>query len=251
MTKLPAVLLVLAVALATPLPNRAQSGAGPRLAFDVASIKPHLLTPGPFRSSTQVDPQGIRYSNVTLKSAIAQAYSVASYQIIGGPEWLASERYDILAKAVAPAPKPQLMLMLRTLLEERFGLRLHQETRELPIYALVVEKGGPKIRPVEDTGSTELGGGDDHQLAARQVSMEVLARTFSRQFGRQVIDLTGLHGVFDFNLDFAPDDAAPSNDGLAPSIFTAVQEQLGLRLEARKGPVEVVVIDHAEKPSQN
>ena len=251
MTKLPAVFLALAVALATPLANRAQSGAGPRLAFDVASIKPHPPTPGPFRSSTQVDPQGIRYSNVTLKSAIAQAYSVASYQISGGPEWLASERYDILAKAAAPAPKPQLMLMLRALLEERFGLRLHQETRELPIYALVVGKGGPKIRPVEDTGATELGGGDDHQLTARQVSMETLAKTFSRQFGIQVVDLTNIRGVFDFNLDYAPDDVAPSDDGLAPSIFTALQEQLGLRLDPRRNPVEVVVIDHAQKPSQN
>jgi uncharacterized protein (TIGR03435 family) len=251
MTKLPVVLPVLAMVLATPFPNRAQSVAGPRLAFDVASIKPHLPTPGPFRSSTQVDPQGIRYSNVTLKSAIAQAYSVASYQIIGGPEWLASERYDIMAKAGTPTPKPQLMLMLRALLEERFGLRLHQETRELPIYALVVGKGGPKIRPVEDTGATELGGGDDHQLTARQVSMEALARTFSRQFNRQVVDMTGLHGVFDFNLDYAPGDAATPDDALAASIFTAVQEQLGLRLEARKGPVEVVVIDHTGKPSQN
>jgi uncharacterized protein (TIGR03435 family) len=198
-----------------------------------------------------VDPEGIRYSNVTLKSAIAQAYSVASYQITGGPEWLASERYDIAAKASAAAPRPQLMLMLRTLLEERFGLRLHQETRELPIYALVVGKGGPKIRAVADTGATELGGGDDHQLTARQVSMEALVRTFSRQFGIQVVDLTGLHGVFDFNLDYVPDDVAPSDDTVAPSIFTAVQEQLGLRLDPRKGPVEVVVIDHAGKPSQD
>src|ERR1700689_3328026 len=126
MTKPSTVLLVMAVALATPLPSRAQFGAGPRLAFDVASIRPHVLTPGPFRSSTQVDPKGIRYSNVTLKSAIAQAYSVASYQITGGPDWLVSERYDIVAKAATPAPKPQLMLMLRTLLEERFGVRLHQ-----------------------------------------------------------------------------------------------------------------------------
>lgn len=251
MTKLPALFLVLAVALATSLPNRAQSIAGPRLAFDVASIKSHLPTPGPFRSSTQVDPQGIRYSNVILKSAIAQAYSVASYQITGGPEWLGLERYDIVAKAAAPAPKPQLMLMVRTLLEERFGLRLHQETRELPIYALVVGKGGPKIRLVADTGATEIGGGDDHQLTARQVSMEALARTLSRQFGRQVVDMTGLQGVFDFNLDYAPDEVAPSDGGSAPSIFTALQEQLGLRLEARKGPVEVVVIDHADKPSQN
>jgi uncharacterized protein (TIGR03435 family) len=250
MTKLPTVLLV-AVALATPLPNGAQSRSDPRLAFDVASIKPHLVSPGPFRSTTHVDPEGIRYSNVTLKDAIAQAYSVASYQITGGPEWLSSERYDIAAKAATPAPKPQLMLMLRTLLEERFGLKLHQETRELPIYALVVGKGGPKMRPVKDTGSTEMGGGDDHQLTARQVSMEALARTFSRQFGRQVLDLTGLPGVFDFNLDYAPDNVAPSDDGLAPSIFTALQEQLGLRLEARKGLVEVVVIDHAEKPSEN
>jgi uncharacterized protein (TIGR03435 family) len=251
MTKLPTVLLVLALALSTPLPNRAQLGAGPRLAFDVASIKPHVPTPGPFRSSANVDPEGIRYSNVTLKSAIAQAYSVASYQIAGGPEWLASERYDIVAKAAAPAPKPQLMLMLRSLLEDRFGVRLHQETRELPIYALLVGKSGPKIRPVEDTGATEMGGGDNHQLTARQVSMKALAGTFSRQFGMQVVDMTGLRGVFDFNLDYAPDDIATSDVGSAPSIFTAVQEQLGLRLDARKGPVEVVVIDHAERPSQN
>jgi uncharacterized protein (TIGR03435 family) len=143
------------------------------------------------------------------------------------------------------------MLMLQTLLEDRFQRKVHLETKELPIYALVVAKNGTKVHAIKDEGDTEIGGGDGHQFTARQVSMQVFAGALARQFGSPVLDMTGLTGVYDITLDYAHDDSAAADNGPGPSIFTALQEQLGLKLEPRKGPVEVLVVDRAERPSQN
>jgi uncharacterized protein (TIGR03435 family) len=220
-----------------------------RPAFEVASIKLHPYVPGPLSVTGGVTSAGVRLTNATLKNCITKAYGVPPYLISGGPGWLASERYDIDAKAATAAPRAQLMLMLQTLLEDRFQLKVHLETKEQPIYALVVAKNGPKIHPVKDEDDMEING-NSHQFTARQVSMQEFAGALARQFGSPVQDMTGLKGVYDFALDLAPEGSV-ADDGPSPSIFAALQEQLGLRLEARKGPMEVLVVDRAERASQN
>jgi uncharacterized protein (TIGR03435 family) len=222
-----------------------------RPAFEVASVKLHQPAPGPFRSSSSVEAGGIDFTNVNLKGCIRQAYDIQTYRISGGPDWLAEERYDIVAKAASAVPKARLMLMLQTLLEDRFQLKLHRETKELPIYALVVAKNGPKIHAGKEEGETEIGGGA-HLIDSRGMTMKALAGVLSRlspQVDLPVFDMTGLRGVFDVTLDFEADEKSDADSG--QSIFTALQEQLGLKLEPRKGPVETLVIDHAVKPADN
>src|SRR5690349_3137039 len=132
---------------------RAQTPPAARPAFEVASVKVHIRTPGPLRAYSHVQPAGIDFNNVALKGCIRSAYGMEAYRILGGPDWTASERYDIVAKAAAAAPKDQLMLMLQTLLEDRFKLKVHRETRELPVYGLVVARNGPKLRPGKEDGA--------------------------------------------------------------------------------------------------
>ncbi|HEY1340098.1 MAG TPA: TIGR03435 family protein [Bryobacteraceae bacterium] len=239
------VLLVLCVAWAqTPLTARP--------AFEVASVKVHPRTPGPLRAYSHVQPAGIDFNNVALRGCIRSAYGMEQYRILGGPDWMTSERYDIVAKASAAAPKDQLMLMLQALLEDRFKLKVHRETRELPVYGLVVGKNGPKLRPGKEDGATEVGGAR-HLIDSRGMSMKQLAgflSEFTQRSGMPVLDMTGLDGLFDITLDFAGDDAAAAANGDTPDIFTAVL-QLGLKLEPRKSPLEVLVVDSAQKPSEN
>jgi uncharacterized protein (TIGR03435 family) len=240
MTKSLALYLCLPAALLAQSPDAAD-----RPAFEVASVKPHLPDPGPFRSSSSIETGGIHFTNVTLQSCIGRAYGVPSNRLSGGPDWLTEERYDIVAKAEAAAPKARLMVMLQTLLENRFQLRLHREAKELPIYALVAAKNGPKIRPGKQDGETEMGGAT-HLIDSRGMTMTALAGVLprlSQDVDRPVFDMTGLTGVFDIIFDVDADSGQ--------SIFTALQEQLGLKLEARKAPVEILIIDHATKPSNN
>jgi uncharacterized protein (TIGR03435 family) len=144
------------------------------------------------------------------------------------------------------------MQMLRALLEERFQLALHRETKELRVYALVMGKGGPKIREVQDDGSAaEIGSGEGHPIKAHHVSMKLLASALQGSVGDPVVDATGLTELFDFTLDFTLDESTSPDREWGQTLFEAVQRQLGLNLEARKGPVEVIVIDHVEKPSGN
>jgi uncharacterized protein (TIGR03435 family) len=139
--------------------------------------------------------------------------------------------------------------MLQALLEERFKLVVHRETKELPVFALVVGKKGPKFHEVKDDGSgAEIGGGDGHQIKAHHISMKLLAGALQGYIGDPVLDETGLTGLYDLNLDFTTDENMAA-EGLR--VFDAVQQQLGLKLEGRKGPVGVVVIDHFEKPHAN
>jgi bla regulator protein BlaR1 len=233
--------------------GRAQSRSAARLEFEVASIKPHKPEAGPLRVSSSVENGRLNYINVTLKNCIRQAYGLRPYQISGGPGWLTDDRYDVVAKAAGPASKAQVMQMLQALLADRFKLTYHFETREMPVYTLVIAKNGPKIKDAKDDGNgAEIGGDPQHPLIARNVSMALFAGALSRlqELDRPVLDGTGLTGVFNFTLDYAPEDAA-SPDKAGPSIFTALAEQLGLKLEVSKGPVEILVIDHVEKPSGN
>jgi uncharacterized protein (TIGR03435 family) len=158
-----------------------------------------------------------------------------------------SAGYDIKAKAEGNAGD-DLWPMVQTLLADRFQLKFHRETRELPIYALVVAKNGAKLHAVSAAGlGVGMGKG---RFNGRGADMPTLASVLSNELGRLVFDRTGLSGFYDFTLTFEPDDTRAA-DTAGPSLFTALQEQLGLRLEPQKGPVETLVIDHAEKPSAN
>jgi uncharacterized protein (TIGR03435 family) len=192
-------------------------------------------------------------SNVTVRRLIWGAYDVSAFQIVGGPGWVDTEHYDINATAgqTGEISRERLAQMLKDLLANRFGLRLHSETRNLAAYALLIDKNVPKL--TENTGSAVPGismneASGRAQIAATSVSMAKLAITLGNQLGRAVIDKTGMEGTYDFRLEWNPDQATASS---APSLFTALREQLGLRLESQKAQVEVLVIDNLEKPSQN
>jgi len=223
-------------------------------AFDVASVKPTRNgrnAEGFSRSSVNVPSPGrFLATNSSLDECIRWAYEVKDYQI-SGPDWLNSDAasFDIEAKAPPETPIAQIRLMVQTLLAERFKLRLHRETRMLSIYVLVAGKNGPKLQAGDADGrmGTSTGGG---RMVAHHVSMAQFAYQLSREIGRPVFDKTGIEGAFDITLEYAPVNSADA--GPRPSIFTAIQERTGLRLEAAKGPVEILVIDHMEKlPTEN
>jgi uncharacterized protein (TIGR03435 family) len=250
--------------------------------FDVAAVKPD--NSGANVLGIRVVPGGgLRAVNATLRSLIREAYQVRDFQLSGGPAWLDSARYDIEAKGqVEPGSQEQtglqIMNMLQALLADRFQLRIHRETREMPIYALLVAKNGPKLEPSRgvcfdptagvpppptlpgQSPSRPCGGfnNSSNQMLGATVGMSHFAANLSKFIGRTVVDRTGLKGTYDIALQWKPYEGQafleptepPANDS-QPSIFTAVQEQLGLRLESQRGPVEVLVIDRAEKPSEN
>jgi uncharacterized protein (TIGR03435 family) len=238
-------------------------------AFEVATVKPAV-----------VDEKGryIRMQSVnrfyakgfTLNALVAAAYSLTPRAISGGPAWTDSERYDILASTpgdVQPNPDEQ-MSMLRKLLSDRFQLTFHREPKELPVFALTVAKGGPKLKPstappselpyLINTVYPEEKGGVHVLLPARNATMMQFVAMLQRAvLDRSVVDKTGLSGTYDFDLEWTPDESQFSGnlprsvEFTKPSLFAAMQEQLGLRLEATKGPVQALVIDRVERPSEN
>ena len=315
-----------------------------KLEFEVASIKPSALPgrgvngvirPGPQGGPGSGDPGRVTYKLSTIRDLMVDAYSVKRYQVSGGPNWLDSELFDIVAKVPEGATKEQVKVMLQNLLAERFKLTLHHETKELPMYSLVVGAKGPKLKdstitdtpPVSDSQTKEGGRGEPGAQADAPLpplprglekgqikmgpdgcpemppmtggragnfmvmtpsgecmisngqTMDGLTQQLSNRLDRPVIDQTGLKGKYDLKLRYDPSsmpggrggpirmikdgpgpgpaDGDPANrlapDGDSPpSIFNALQEQLGLKLEARKGPVDLLVIDHVEKtPTEN
>jgi uncharacterized protein (TIGR03435 family) len=287
--------------IAIPIFSQAPVEANPQ--FEVASIKVH---PPPFNRIGITNQNGrFLATGFNLKMLVGRGYGVPELRVFGGPAWVESERYDIEAKAPAVGGPQQLQLMIKALLEERFQLKAHKEMRELPVYELVVARGGPKLKvsaeqnpapasPGPDArgrgdalpgalaglrGGTPppvgqcppgpvppgLFGGGRGCLQGSSIPLTTLTNSLQNQLGRPVIDKTGLTGRFDFKLEWIPGaeqapgpfgpnpevPPPPVSDLSGPSIFTALQEQLGLRLESAKGPVEVVVIDSAEKPSEN
>jgi uncharacterized protein (TIGR03435 family) len=234
-------------------------------AFDAASIKPakagmrgYSIRPLPGRLST---------SNTTLGMLVAEAYHVYDFQVSGGPKWINADRYDIEAKAEGES-KPseaQLRGMLQKLLADRFRLVVHGETRELPVYALEVGKGGPKFQASpefqasKDTGEAPMFRVfQRRQITAARAPLAYLVEALSFLVGRPVVDKTGLEGKYDYKLEWTPDEtqvrsdeAAPQVEGNVPSLASAIQEQMGLRLQSQRAPVEIVVIDRAEKASVN
>ena len=264
----------------------AQSPARPQ--FEVASIKPSVS-----QRIMNVRPlPGRLTADATLQILVQYAYGVEPFQVVGVPNWLASQRYQIEAKADAAASRDRMFLMLQSLLEDRFQLKTHRDTKELPVFALVPGKGGLKLPPPKegmcvdsavDAPAEWVGAGRmtppgqgqptmgqcgsvvvyfesaGARMKGGKIAMPELVRTLSKVLGRSVIDQTGFTGLFDLHLDFVPDETTPSmpppppgsgiSDGV--SIVEALQQQLGLRLQSTKGPVPVMVVDHAEPPSAN
>jgi len=185
-----------------------------------------------------------------LRKIILAAYNIPEdrqYSLVG-PDWLATEHFDIQARFPVDTPVPQMRQMLQVLLAERFGMTLHSETREEPAYALVVAKAGLKIHPVQ-AGQPSTSSLPGH-IEARKIPLQKLADLLGLVLDRPVIDSTSVAGVFDFTLEWSQDGAADATSG--PSILAALEEQLGLKLESRKSPVHVLVIDHIAKfPTEN
>jgi len=198
---------------------------------------------------------------VPLKAVLMEAFKVKMEQI-EGPSWLETDFFDISAKIPDGAARDQVPAMLETLLTERFKLAAHREDRVRSGYVLVVDKGGPKFKEAKPDGDRPLNGIQGvgrGELTGLGADMGLFARRLAVVVGRTVVDRTGLTGKYDFKLQWTPDtsqamrspDEPPADHASGPSIFSAIQEQLGLRLEASKGPVEILVIDHIEKPSAN
>jgi uncharacterized protein (TIGR03435 family) len=233
--------------------------------FEVASIKRSPPAGGEGRQTTGFQiPGGGRLNsmNTPLRMLVTFAYDVQDFQISGGPGWANSETYDITAKAAENATLPQLRAMIQTLLREQFKLAVRRETKEAPIYALVVAKGGAKIQEDTTSAQTMMMQRGRGKAVAQKATLAMFAHTLGMIAGRPVVDKTGLASTYKFDLSWTPDaseggppalggpDAAPL-DSSGPSLFTALQEQLGLKLEAARGPVEFLVIEGAEKPSEN
>jgi len=284
--------------------------------FEVASIKP--ADPNGRGVMMRGGPGQVNFTGVTLRLLIQQAYGVRDFQISGGPAWMNSDRYEIVAKPPADEPaiprdptqatdeqrqtfNKRRQAMLQALLADRFQLKVHRETKEMPTYILTLAKGGAKIKdnggktsdPNMRPGMMRMGPG---AITAAQTTMPNLIQLLSQLTCRTVVDQTGLTGKYDIDLKYTPDASAMCSpfggappplppgagagpgpggqvavlsggpggpgpggrgpdftppDPNGPTIFTALQDQLGLKLESGKGPVEIIVIDHAEKPSEN
>jgi uncharacterized protein (TIGR03435 family) len=223
--------------------------------FEVAVIRPSQVSPSSGTSFNVFEGGRLKITNEPVKLLIRAAFRLQNAQIAGGPSWLDSDRYDIEAKTGGPEKiqNDQMGPLLQSLLADRFRLKFHRETRELSVYALVAEKnqkGGPKLKPKaegEVTAMNTHSGSGTSQLEGIAVSMEALANYVGNRLGRIVVDKTGLSESYDFTLEWAPEGVNSS----FPYLATALHEQLGLRLESQKSPVEVLVIDSLKRPSEN
>jgi uncharacterized protein (TIGR03435 family) len=233
--------------------------------FDVASIRPH--TPVPHERSHIISASNsgsFQTINVPLKAIIQYAFDMPQSRIVNAPDWTSSQPFDIEAKSddalnqrlhdlPSDQAKPIKLAMIQSLLADRFGLKTHREQRELPLYDLVVAKTGSKLFPAKSDGLT-INHGQGY-LNAKGITLPLIAQELARDAGRVIIDKSNLPGRFDLDLRWQPDDTPPmrlnGEEVSLPSLFTALQEQLGLRLEPQKGPVEVLVIDDVHRPSAN
>jgi uncharacterized protein (TIGR03435 family) len=231
--------------------------------FEVATIKRNPTLDG--NAGFDVEPGGrLQAVNMPVFWLVAFAYAdtiaaLRPSQIIGAPAWLWSEHYDITAKAMDAADLSEISktrLLLRSLLEERFNLRTHREQRQMSIYALVRAKPdgtlGPRFRQtatdcLNEAAKCGYAGGPVGRVKADAIPMDLLTQLLGNATDRIVVDRTNLRGGFDIDLEWSPDQTAFDR----PSIFTAVQEQLGLKLESTRAPVDVIVIDHIERPTEN
>jgi uncharacterized protein (TIGR03435 family) len=240
-------------------------------AFEVASVKSNRSGfPG---GMTEMRVSGFSATNETLEHLIMAAYGVESFRIVGGPDWMRSDRFDIQARTAAETPREQLMTMLQGLLASRFRLLARKETRTLPIYELTMASGGakPGLRPAASDACTDRGdlpagpatgplpscgemSAGPGRMKGRSVTMNLLATLLGSRVNRSVVDRTGRTEKFDLDLAWTAGDLAattPTGIDGPPGIFTALQEQLGLKLVSSKGPVDVVVIDSVQHPRED
>ena len=239
----------------------AQSSSTPP-AFEVVSVKPSGPDSRGMTAST--DPGRFTARNATLKFLIQVAYRVREDQISGGPKWMDAERYDVVAKIAGSSTDEQSPQMLQRMLAERFQLKVHRDSRDANVYQLTVARGGLKISPEEDADSKARANVARGKIIGQKISMAQLANMLSTALGQTVADGTGVKGHFDVHLEWTPDESQPvlTKPGAVPratapaetgelSIFGALQEQLGLKLETHRAPVEMLVVDAAERPSAN
>ena len=287
-----------AAVIAIPVFSQAPGVSKP--SFEVASVKHNTSGDNPVSIMNQPGGRFVA-TGIPLKFLMTFAYRVRDFQISGGPDWITSDRWDIEGRAEEGSiPRPTgppdpnvpdpMSILVQSLLEDRFQLKFHRETKEFPVYELSIAKGGPKIKLSEDQTpfrppergaptpplpqrggpmprySMRMGRGD---LEAVALPLSSFIQTLSQQLGRRVMDKTDLKGLYDIKLQWTPDagqgggpfgpfgpgpggpEPPPPADPSGPSIFTALQEQLGLRLESTKGPVDVLVIDSVGRPSEN
>jgi uncharacterized protein (TIGR03435 family) len=232
--------------------------------FDVSTVKPNDTGSGSIRVSMNDDI--LQATNVQIKMLMEEAYHVEQDDIFGLPHWAEVSHYDIVAKVVDADPqvlkdmtREQRALMVRHLIEGRFQLKTHTEVRMLPVLNLVVAKGGSRLTPSAPREDDAKGfGGSMHSnngdMTARHISVADIVSFLTDQTHVTVIDKTGLSGRFDFEFKWQREDQGPQSglrEDLAPTLYTALQEQLGLKLESGKGPVTVLVVDHIAAPSEN
>jgi uncharacterized protein (TIGR03435 family) len=286
-----AVLIILGIVVVViPIFPQAPTGARPQ--FEVASVKVHP----PPTTLIGITNRGGRFSatGFSLKMLMGRGYAIPELRITGGPSWAESERYDIEAKAPEGATPNQLQAMIQRLLEDRFQLKVHKETREFPVYELSVVKSGLKMKmsadqtppipvppaPLPERGRGGLQGPSPgprprgtqgftitngrYSFEGSAITVPAIINAIQQRVDRPIVDKTGLTGLFDVKLEWspgaeapplpfgpAPADAPPLPPGEGPTIFSAIQDQLGLRLEGARGPLEVLVIDSVQKPSEN
>jgi uncharacterized protein (TIGR03435 family) len=229
-----------------------------QLKFEVASVKLHIATsPSTGRSGVEETPGLVRIEDLPLKVVIGIAYGVKDFQI-EGPRWLGDVRVDIDAKPPAGYKHAQLQPLLRNLLADRFKLAVHHESKEVPAFALVVAKGGSKLH--EATKPRDFLTGRPGLIECARVSISQLATVLARVLGSPVVDETGLTAMYQVKLEWTPDQTSPATSAdeqkgapePGPSLFATLNDQLGLRLQTRKVPVDVLIIDHMERvPTEN
>jgi len=236
----------------------------PAPAFDVASVRVSEMGkaggPGSRRQSIQFSPDSVTMRNVSFRACIQWAYHVMDYQVTG-LDWMGGERYDIAAKAATAVPEDQLRQMLQALLAERFKLAFHRQTKELPAYVLLVAKGGPKFKESPTEGEPSIDPQFNRmEVVIQRTPLSQLVDALSNILRAPVLDETGLEGKYDVTINVAqylPEiNELHGGRGAAldpiPIIMTGLQEELGLKLESRKMPLDLLIVDHAEKvPTEN
>jgi uncharacterized protein (TIGR03435 family) len=262
--------LILLAAVAPVLPHWIAFAQVPRPAFDVASIKRNTNEGGGLSFAARPGGRLTVVGNA-MSNVINNAYGIANYQLIGVPDWVNSERYDIEAKGAEKAGQKDVMLMLQTLLADRFAMKAHFETREMSAYILSIAKSGSKLRilnpedcvPVDSTKPDALAvpnvcgnnlqnsRGSINRWRATHISMPGVTGLLSRVLRGPVIDRTGIKGAFDISLQWSDDLAPAESPDAPPALSSALRETLGLELKSGRGPVEVLVVEHIERPSSN
>jgi uncharacterized protein (TIGR03435 family) len=221
----------------------------PAQQFDAVSIRPNHT--GAEGSDTSTTTGRLTLINATPLSLVWRAFGVQNHQVVGAPAWIATERYDIVAVTGGAdrLTDKERQPFIRALLTDRFAFKYHEETRELRVWSLVIAKGGAKLLPGTGEYAMKLTAESGKQiLRSNKGNIPRLVEILSRVTGRMVTDQSGLSAQYDFTLSWVPDQ---EGDAAGPSLFTALQEQLGLKLEPAKVPAKVIVIDRIERPSEN